>query len=496
MATSATEPDLLIPLGPPAAASASNLSDWLARLVNQPSRFVFVTILFAGLAIALLTPPLKGADERDHFTRAYQLASGDFSVHKGGARYGALLPSGYEKKIAQLSNTVYLNHDHTAFLHLLGQPPATGKPTFTQEGTVASYGPGAYVAYVPVIAIGRALGLSLAMLIYLARIAGLAAYAWLMSLAVRRAPTHRWIFVAAALLPEALNQASTVSADGMTMALTAVVIANALRLSRDEDIASRRLVVESLFAALFLALAKPPYVAFILLFAIPAWTRRRQLLAPLSALIVGSLAVSALWVGYQRTHSASLDLPGLTLFSGSHLEYAYRNIDITKQTHFVLTRPWQLSTVIWHTIEYQGLALPKQMVGLLAQYQIPSLVVLLAVVVLAASCLVPDGPPRFRLHVVDRLGLLVLSAVVGLAICVIIYVTANALHAPRIDQLTPRYFLPLAAPTLVGLLPNVNYSRISYGAVAKYFVQVGIVLILVFTIVGLTHSYYGPSDLV
>jgi hypothetical protein len=32
--------------------------------------------------------------------------------------------------------------------------------------------------------------------------------------------------------------------------------------------------------------------------------------------------------------------------------------------------------------------------------------------------------------------------------------------------------------------------------VAKYFVQVGIVLILVFTIVGLTHSYYGPSDLV
>jgi len=496
MTTSATDPDLLLPLGPPAAESPSGLLDWLARLVNQPSRFVFVAILLAGMAIALLTPPLKGADERDHFTRAYQLASGDFAVHKGGARYGAILPTGYEKEIAQLSNTVYLNHDHTAFLRLFHQAPITGKPTFTQEGTVAAYGPGAYIAYIPVIAIGRALGLSLAVLIYLARIAGLLAYAYLMSLAVRRAPTHRWIFVAAALIPEALNQASTVSADGMTMALTAVVIANALRLSVNEDIVSRRLVVESMLAALLLALAKPPYVAFVLLFAIPAWTRRRQLLARLSALIVGSLAVSALWVGYQRSHSASLDLPGLTLFSGSHLEYAYRNIDITKQTHFVVSHPWQLWIVIWHTIEYQGLALPKQMVGLLAQYQIPSLVVLLAVVVLAASCLVPDEPPTFRLHVVDRLGLLVLSAVVGLAICAIVYITANALYAPRIDQLTPRYFLPLVPALLVGLVPNVNYSRISHGAAARCFVQVGLVLVLVFTIVGLTHSYYGPSHLV
>jgi uncharacterized membrane protein len=496
MAIPATEPEIHPPFGSRFAKFPSSLFTWLARLVNQPSRFVFVTILFAGLAIALLTPPLKGADERDHFTRAYQLAGGDFSVHKGGARYGAILPSGYEKDISQLSNTVYLNHDHAAFLRLLRQAPITGKRSFTQEGTVASYGPGAYVAFVPVIAIGRALGLSLAMLDYLARIAGVLAYACLMSLAVRRAPTHRWIFVAAALIPEALNQASTVSADGITMALTAVVIANALRLSVDEDIVSRRLVVESLLAALVLALAKPPYVAFVLLFAIPAWTRRRRLFAPLSALIVGSFAVSALWVGYQRTHSVSLDLPGLTLFSGRHFEYAYRNIDITKQTHFVLTQPWRLPTVIWHTVEYQGLSLPKEMVGLLAQYQIPPLVVLLAVVVLAASCFVPDETPTFRLHATDRLGLLALTAAVGLAICAIVYITANALHAPRIDQLTPRYFLPLVTALLIGLLPNVHDSRISHGAAAKHFVQFGIVVVLVFTIVGLTHSYYGPSHLV
>ena len=74
------------------------ISLWLGRLqrsINQPARFAFVLILVAGSAIAILTPPLKGADEPDHFTRAYQLAGGDASVHKGGSRYGALLPSGY-----------------------------------------------------------------------------------------------------------------------------------------------------------------------------------------------------------------------------------------------------------------------------------------------------------------------------------------------------------------------------------------------------------------
>jgi uncharacterized membrane protein len=465
----------------------------LARSVNQPARYAFVLVLLAGSAIALLTPPLKGADEADHFTRAYQLAGGDVSVHRGGSRYGAVLPSGYASELAQLSDTVNLNHDHTAFLDLLGQKPPTGALVFTQAGTVASYGPGAYVAYLPAIALGRAIGVSLAVDVYLARMAGLLAYALLISLAVRRAPFHRWIFVAAALIPESLTQASTVSADGMTMALTTLLIANALRLSSDRDHLSTRIIVETMLASVFLALAKPPYVAFVLLLIIPAWRFRRRLLLPLSSTIVGSLLVSGLWLGYQRSRSVSLALPHLTLFSGSGSEYAYRDIHTSQQANYLVHQPWELAHVIWETIAYQGTAFPKQMFGLLAQYQVPSVVIVLSMVVLVASCLVPDEQTTVRLQSADRCALLVLSAAVALTICAIVYIVANALGAPRIDQLTPRYFLPLVVPVLVGILPNFDHARLPNPNLAKPFVQLGLFAVLFMTIIGQAHSFYGAS---
>jgi peptidoglycan/LPS O-acetylase OafA/YrhL len=133
------------------------------------------------------------------------------------------------------------------------------------------------------------------------------------------------------------------------------------------------------------------------------------------------------------------------------------------------------------------------MFGLLAQYQVPSLVVVLSMVVLAASCLVPDEPPTMRLQSVDRCALLVLGVAVAAAICAIVYIAANALRAPRIDQLTPRYFLPLVAPVLVGALPSFDGARHPRLDLAKPFVQIGLLAVLVITIIGLAHSFYGPS---
>jgi len=475
---------------------AARYVGFVKRSINQPSRYAFVVILIAGLAIAILTPPLKGADERDHFTRAYQIAGGDITVHKGGQRYGAILPSGYEQDISRLSNTVYLNPDHTAFLNLLGQKAPTGRRVFTQAGTVASYGPGAYIAYLPAIDLGNALGVSLAVEVYLARVAGLLVFALLISLAVRRTPLHPWLFVAAALIPESLNQASTVSADGMTLALTSLVIANALRMSVGLESPSNRILVETFLASVLLALAKPPYVAFVLILTVPAWKHRRQLALPLGVTVCASIVTSGLWLSYQRKRSLSLDLPHLTLFSGLRSDYAYRDIDIPQQTAYLLHQPWEIGRLIWNTLAYQGTAFPKQMVGLLAQYQVPTLVVVLSVVLIAASCLIADDSPVVQLQLVDRCGLLFLSAGIATAICAIVYVTANALKAPRIDQLTARYFLPLVAPVLLGLLPNGNYANIAKSRVVKAFVQIGLVAVLAITIIGLNHSFYGPSHLV
>jgi hypothetical protein len=80
-----------------------------------------------------------------------------------------------------------------------------------------------------------------------------------------------------------------------------------------------------------------------------------------------------------------------------------------------------------------------------------------------------------------------------LAICAIVYIVANALGAPRIDQLTPRYFLPLAVPVLIGILPNFDHLRLPKVNLAKPFVQLGLFTVPVITIIGLVHSFPGPS---
>jgi hypothetical protein len=143
----------------------------LSKVLERPARFAFWAALLGGLAIAILTPPLKGADERDHFTRAYQLAAGGVVTHQRGGYFGAVLPTGYATEINRITRTLYYDPNHTAFLRELGTRPNGGPGVFVEEGTIASYGPGAYLPYLLPIAVARLVGAPLLVQIYLARLA-------------------------------------------------------------------------------------------------------------------------------------------------------------------------------------------------------------------------------------------------------------------------------------------------------------------------------------
>ena len=275
------------------------------RVLSPPPRIGCPLFGLAGWhRDSILTPPLKGGDERDHFTRAYQISTGSILTHRQGPAYGADPPRSFQVEEERLVRLSYLGPDLTVFLGDLGQASASGPTEFVSAGNAASYGPGAYIDYSVTIALGRLLGLSTLVLLYLARTAGVVTYALLLSLAIRRIPTHPWVLVAVGLLPTALNQASTVSADGMTMALSFLLVAEALRLSLDEGAPRRRILIESALAAAVLALAKPPYYALVVLFAVPAWRYRRQLARPLLAIGVGTLGLAGVWSSYQAAKLA------------------------------------------------------------------------------------------------------------------------------------------------------------------------------------------------
>ncbi len=463
-----------------------------AAIARRPALVAFCLALLGGLAIAVLTPPMAGGDERDHFARAYQISQGDLLTSRHDGMYGGYLPRSYTPEVQALTADSFLNRDRTAFLTHLGDPAPHGASTFVPIGNAASYGPGAYAAYAVAIAVGRLFGLSVLALLYLARFAGVVVYASLLALAVRRLPVHRWVLVACGLIPAALNQASTVSADGVTMVLSFLIVAEATKLAVDPERPTRGLMIEVGAAAGFLALAKPPYVAVVLLFLWPAWRHRGTVGRVLTSVVVGALALAILWGTYQATHSISQGnanawLGGVTQSHG----YAFRNLATGRQTRYILTHPNVFLADIGRTFAYQGSMFPKQLFGQLALYQLPDWLIVASVALIAAACVAPDEPRQLAIPRPFRLQLLAVSLAIALAIFAIAYTNWNAYLAPRIDALPPRYFLPLIPPLLLGALPARALSaRMIRAPAYRAFIAVGLAGVLAFAVMGLQHYHY------
>jgi uncharacterized membrane protein len=441
--------------------------------------------------MALLTPPMAGSDERDHFARAYQLARGDIVAHRRGNGYGSYLPEGYHDDVERMVFASYAEADRTAFLDDLGRDPPSGPPIFVDFGNTSAYGPGSYAAYVPAIVVGRAAGLSTLAILYLARLAGVIAYAGLLALAVRRMPYRPWVVVAVGTIPAALLYAATVCADGMALALSLLVIADALRLAVDVSAPRRQLLAELAASSLVLALGKAPYIAFVLLVAIAAWRFRDRLLVPLAAIAGGSIAIALAWAGYQSGHSIVQGDPSRWFMLDPH-EYSFRNVDAAEQVRYLIGHPQAFVAAAARTIARQRVAFPHDLVGQLSLYRVPLLLAAVIGGAVVASAALPAPVANARPGRVERQALLALTTVIGVAILLIAYVTWNAVRAPRIDAVQPRYFLPLVAPLLIALWP-VRFEFRDRRAIAV--VLTGAVVALTIAAVGLARFSFGPPPL-
>lgn len=238
-----------------------------AKLVAKwrPEHWFLAIALFFGSFFIVLTPPQKGPDEWSHFFRAYQVSNlRIIARHNSDGGYGDLLPKSLSKTDVLLTGDNVLHDPNTKasfaearrFLFMKLNPWDRTEVNFT---ATATYSPVPYLAPALAMEPGKLLGLSPEALIYLGRIAGLAAWALLIFLAVRFTPVGKWAFVALALIPVSLFQASVISADGATNALAFLLVALTLRLwLRDRRISRGELAAYTLVAGL-LALAKPTY---------------------------------------------------------------------------------------------------------------------------------------------------------------------------------------------------------------------------------------------
>lgn len=179
--------------------------------------------------------------------------------------------------------------------------------------------------------IGKLFDTSPLILIYIGRLANLLIYITLIYIAIRIIPVHKWVLLMLALLPMALYQGASLSADSFTIAISFLVIAISLKFSLDNSINEIKLkAITILFVLiLVLALSKQTYYFLIFLFfLIPVrkFGSMERMVTIFILLFISTFGISSIWN---------------TALSGFYLPIVPQ-VSIPEQTSYILKNPLNL----------------------------------------------------------------------------------------------------------------------------------------------------------
>ncbi|RJO77117.1 DUF2142 domain-containing protein [Nocardia panacis] len=262
----------------PETAATREKSSGFTRFCSAAAVFAIVAAVFGAL-FAWLTPAFWGHDEITQFGRAYQVAHGGFLPQRipddRGVSYGGELPRSVDA-LTSYAFQDYNRHlgepdpmvsDPGAYDRLGAAPVSEEMKQGVWFTNTAAYSPIPYIPAALGIRLGELVGVDTGGLLLLTRFAGLAAYLAVVGFGLWALRAHRvqWLVFAVAVLPIAVFQAGTVTADTLTNALA--IMFSAL-LIKALFLGVRLRPVETaalLTATVLLPVSKPTYVLLAML---------------------------------------------------------------------------------------------------------------------------------------------------------------------------------------------------------------------------------------
>jgi hypothetical protein len=436
-----------------------------------------------GLFFALATPPHDPPDEARHHARAWLISNGRFGVVGRAPGHEAsvprsivrLHPAGRHYSDEQLRSGRLPANTQRTQPHAWSELPAKlrgslGRWELQPVLYTSAYPPAVYAPYLPAIWLARALDLSAAAGLLLARLFGLAA--WLAGIAVvlRIAPAQRWLLCAAALLPISVFQGASVSGDPLTQVAVFWWLAECLRAAaRGAGALGGRGALRLTAAALALGLVKPGYAPLALAaFALPLRPRPRL---ALGAAAVAAAALPTLW---WASVAAAADVP--PLFPGA---------DLAGQLRHALAHPEGFLAAAAGTVAALWPAWLEGLVGNLGHFDvaIPAAATALGLAALAASATLERSP----LRPAARLWLLAAFAAAALAVLAMAYLGWTPVGSRVIQGVQGRYFLPMLPFALAALPAAPAFVRRGLtGAVVA-----SLVVVLATSALAMVRAYYA-----
>ncbi len=433
------------------AESRSKLRARTAATVGRaPAAIAFALIAaIFGAVFAVLTPPFWGHDEITQFGRAYQVAHGGFlpqEIHDDrGVAYGGDIPVTVDELMGYALRDYTSNPDEPAAM--VGDPLAydrlESRPVSDAQRPMwftntAAYSPVPYLPAALGIRSAELLGLDVGGLQLLTRLCGLLAYLLVVGfgLFALRNTRVQWLAFTVAVLPIAVFQAGTVTADTLTNAIALLVgmlLVKSLFVGADLTRPERYALLGS---AVVLPLCKPTYVLLAMLLVVvpPARLGLRKRWLPWVFAATG-FVLFAIW-----TKISSPTTEGMGFMRKQSQWYSVIPGD---QLKGILGDPIDFAQTFEHSIARRDLEWFNEFFGELgfAYINVPATTIVACLLALAVSVGVAE-----RMVADNRrtwIVALALAASVGM-IYTTLYMSFSPVDYFIIDGVQGRYFVPLA----------------------------------------------------
>lgn len=232
---------------------------------------VFIVIaIIMGVLNSLIIPIFFSYDEKEHFIRSYNVSRGNLIQTRGEE---ISWPKEIHPFLNQFSNVVdskTYQRNYNGFLNDLEKFSSSGEYENVYFHTTAIiYNPIPYITSGLGIATARGFGASLVWQFYIGRIMNVLIYAIIGFIAIRYAKYGKKVLFALVLLPVAIYQASSFSADVFTNAFAFLTIAILTNVILSKEKISKKQLIGLLLSFSIVTLSKISYAPlFILIFAI------------------------------------------------------------------------------------------------------------------------------------------------------------------------------------------------------------------------------------
>lgn len=402
-----------------------------------PEKLFLYTVPIICLVFLVVMPMYRGHDEMRHVLRVYEISEGHLLTEVNGEKVGTPIPKSIVDGIGKYWRNKMTYND---WIKIKDKQLDEENTTIPNMENVAVYSP---VQYIP-----QALGMSLARIVsdnlliclYMARLFNLIISIVLIYLAIKTIPFGKMLMYIIAVLPLSIEAFSTMSPDGITIAVSMLLIAYVLRIIFDKEkkVGKKEIAILSVLS-IVIALCKivyVPLVGVILLIPTEKYKNKKQRIIIPAIIMLVAIIINLIWF------KISNDYLSITSDGSS-----------TQKIKEVLSSPISYLKMLLYTMNYYGNSYVQTLFGsVLAMGEFVKLyfIVPFGYAILFGFEAISNKELKNRFSKFQNIIMfLIVALIIGL-IFTSLYVQYTANDSTVIKGVQGRYFIPIML--LVGFL--------------------------------------------